>query len=114
MVGQNGFVAAEDVNSANYPKALNGNPASTTFFSIGDKDEFNPEKWVPCLPPRHPETGIKVLIVGAGFAGLTAALECWRQRHTVVSILERSAGPNYSGDLIIVQPSALEMMRHWP
>ncbi|KAK4248226.1 hypothetical protein C7999DRAFT_31280 [Corynascus novoguineensis] len=95
------------------------------FFTVGDKHEFDPEKWTSTssedgnegtlpLPKRDAETGIKVLIVGAGFAGLMAALECWRKGHEVVGILERNQGPNYSGDLIIIQPSALEVMRHWP
>lgn len=99
--------------------------ASRRFFTVGDKHEFDPELWTPSssengnqemlsLPKRDSETGIKVLIVGAGFAGLTAALECWRKGHDVIGILERNQGPNYSGDLIIIQPSALEMMRHWP
>ncbi|PHH89549.1 hypothetical protein CDD83_5808 [Cordyceps sp. RAO-2017] len=89
-------------------------PAS--FFAVGDKHEFDPEKWTSAtpLPRRDDETQIKVLIVGAGFGGLMAALECWRKGHDVVGILDRNEGPNYSGDLIIIQPSALEVMRHWP
>lgn len=38
---------------------------------------------------RYPETGLSVLIVGAGVAGLMAALECWRNGHNV-RIVERS------------------------
>ncbi|KAK3681348.1 FAD binding domain protein [Podospora appendiculata] len=89
------------------------------FFALGDPHEFDPEKWSSpsntlLLPTRAPPTNTKVLIIGAGFAGLTAALECWRKGHTVVGILDRNAGPNYSGDLIIIQPSALAVLRHWP
>jgi 2-polyprenyl-6-methoxyphenol hydroxylase-like FAD-dependent oxidoreductase len=98
------------------------------FFKIGDKHEFDPEKWKPStsnghvepegplalLPKRDAPTHVKVLIVGAGFAGLMAAIECWRKGHDVVGILDRSEGPNFSGDLIIIQPSALDVMRHWP
>ena len=47
---------------------------------------------------RYPETGISVLIVGAGIGGLMTALECWRKGHSV-KILERSAGPVYTGEL---------------
>ncbi|KAL5045380.1 hypothetical protein BDW71DRAFT_208453 [Aspergillus fruticulosus] len=87
------------------------------FIVAGDPHEFDPEKW-SCdpeeLPKRHPETNISVLIVGAGFGGLMTALECWRKGHNVVGILERSQGPNYSGDLIIIQPSAVGVLRHWP
>jgi NADPH-dependent 2,4-dienoyl-CoA reductase/sulfur reductase-like enzyme len=49
------------------------------------------------LPNRHPETGIDVLIVGAGMGGLMATLECWRKGHNIVGILERNNGPVYSG-----------------
>ncbi|TVY84601.1 FAD-dependent monooxygenase mdpD [Lachnellula suecica] len=88
------------------------------FIVTGDKNEFDPEKWASSspngLPKRDPETHVNVLIVGAGFAGLMLALECWRKGHTVVGILERNNGPNYAGDLIVVQPSAIAVMRHWP
>lgn len=76
-------------------------PAAQKFYTVGDKDEFDPEKWKSStpneLPKRDPETHVKVLIVGAGFAGLMTALECWRKGHNVVGILERNHGPNYSG-----------------
>ena len=45
---------------------------------------------------RYPETGISVLVVGAGIGGLTAALECWRKGHSV-RIFERAPGPVYTG-----------------
>lgn len=71
------------------------------FIVAGDQHEFDPEKWASSstdgLPKRHPETHVNVLIVGAGFGGLMTALECWRKGHNVVGILERNAGPNYSG-----------------
>jgi NADPH-dependent 2,4-dienoyl-CoA reductase/sulfur reductase-like enzyme len=79
----------------------------------GDKHEFDPELWTANktsgqngtngtttssrLPKRHPETGINVLIVGAGMGGLMATLECWRKGHNIVGILERQDGPVYSG-----------------
>jgi 2-polyprenyl-6-methoxyphenol hydroxylase-like FAD-dependent oxidoreductase len=100
-----------------------------TFFTTGDKHEFDPDKWTTAasngsnggqhdeslpLPKREADTNVRVLIVGAGIGGLMSALECWRKGHTVVGILERNEAPNYSGDLIIIQPSALEVMRHWP
>jgi threonine dehydrogenase-like Zn-dependent dehydrogenase len=37
---------------------------------------------------RHPNQGIRVTIIGAGVAGLQAALECWRKGCEVV-VLER-------------------------
>ncbi|KAK8123853.1 hypothetical protein PG999_003771 [Apiospora kogelbergensis] len=62
---------------------------------------------------RHPETGIRVLICGAGLGGLACALECWRKGHTV-EVLDRSVGPVWTGDNIQIQPSAVLMWRHWP
>ena len=71
------------------------------FFAVGDKHEYDAERSASeralFLPRRKAHTGIQVLIVGAGFAGLTAALECWRNGHKVVGILERNQCPNYSG-----------------
>ncbi|GFP60627.1 hypothetical protein ACSS6W_004246 [Trichoderma asperelloides] len=96
----------------------------------GDRHEFDPERWITnhssshtgpneqpgssSLPERHPGTGIDVLIVGAGMGGLMSALECWRKGHNIVGILERQDGPVYSGDIIVIQPSAVSVFRHWP
>lgn len=44
----------------------------------------------------YEKTGIDVLIVGTGLAGLTAALECYRKGHTV-HILERNATIDTAG-----------------
>lgn len=44
----------------------------------------------------YPPTGIDVLIVGTGLAGLTAAIECVRKGHNV-RVLERNAGINTWG-----------------
>lgn len=41
-------------------------------------------------------SGIDILIVGTGFAGLTAALECTRKGHHV-RLLERNASHNMAG-----------------
>ncbi|KAI1328257.1 putative monooxygenase [Xylariaceae sp. FL0255] len=88
------------------------------FFDDGDKHEFDPEKWTgnspSGQPKRAPETNLSILIVGAGLSGLMAALECWRKGHNVIGILERNKGPNYHGDLIIIQPSAIAAFRHYP
>jgi 2-polyprenyl-6-methoxyphenol hydroxylase-like FAD-dependent oxidoreductase len=42
-------------------------------------------------------TGIDVLIVGTGLAGLVAALECTRKGHNV-RVLERNADINTAGE----------------
>lgn len=38
---------------------------------------------------HYPENGVKVVIIGAGVAGLQAALECWRKGCEVV-VLDRA------------------------
>lgn len=74
----------------------------------GDKEEFHPQRWNTVtgqngvatqvqLPKRRAQTGIDILIVGAGMGGLMTALECWRKGHNIVGILERNEGPVYSG-----------------
>lgn len=45
----------------------------------------------------YPKSGIDVLIVGTGFAGLTAAIECTRKGHDV-RLLERNATINTAGE----------------
>ncbi|CAI6332013.1 unnamed protein product [Periconia digitata] len=94
-------------------------PNTFAINSAGDKHEFDVEKWVPNttsddLPKRHPVTGIDVLIVGAGMGGLVTALECWRKGHNIVGILERNDGPVYSGDIIVILPSACAALGNWP
>jgi monoamine oxidase len=44
----------------------------------------------------YEKTGIDVLIVGTGLAGLVAALECTRKGHNV-RVLERNADINTAG-----------------
>lgn len=44
----------------------------------------------------YPSSGIDVLIVGTGLAGLTAAIECIRKGHNV-RVLERMATINTAG-----------------
>ncbi|KAF4611337.1 hypothetical protein G7Y89_g15676 [Cudoniella acicularis] len=63
---------------------------------------------------RSPPTGITVLIVGAGVAGLMSALECWREGHEVLGVFERSADVLLSGDIFGIGPSVTRNFRHWP
>ncbi len=44
----------------------------------------------------YPNSGIDVLVVGTGLAGLTAAIECTRKGHSV-QVLERNATINTAG-----------------
>ncbi|TKX22618.1 FAD-binding domain-containing protein 29 [Elsinoe australis] len=58
-------------------------------------------------------SGIDILIVGTGFAGLTAALECTRKGHHV-RLLERNASHNMAGDMYFMGLSATHFLKHWP
>ena len=103
--------------------------AQHTVNVAGDKHEFDPKWWTAAadqngastyqnghktyqngittharLPKRDPETGINVLIVGAGMGGLMSTLECWRKGHNIVGILERNEGPVYSGSRHVAMP----------
>ena len=55
---------------------------------------------------------IKVLIIGAGFAGLTAAIECHRHGHTPV-ILESFSSLKSLGDIISFGPNAGNIFSRW-
>ncbi|KAH7356002.1 hypothetical protein BKA66DRAFT_574899 [Pyrenochaeta sp. MPI-SDFR-AT-0127] len=58
------------------------------------------------------KTGIKVIIVGAGFGGLTAAIECVRQGHTPV-IYEAFPSLKILGDIISFGPNAGRIFARW-
>ena len=49
---------------------------------------------------RCPESGISVLIVGAGMGGLMSAMECWRKGHTV-RILEKTKEAVFTGQSVL-------------
>ncbi|RYP43703.1 hypothetical protein DL768_009764 [Monosporascus sp. mg162] len=57
-------------------------------------------------------TGIKVIIVGAGFGGLGAAIECHRQGHDV-EIYESFAELKELGDIISFGPNAGRIFYRW-
>ncbi|KAF2867754.1 hypothetical protein BDV95DRAFT_581685 [Massariosphaeria phaeospora] len=59
-----------------------------------------------------PKTGIKVIIVGAGFGGLTAAIECVKQGHTAV-IYESFPSLKILGDIISFGPNAGRIFYRW-
>ncbi|CAG8978613.1 hypothetical protein HYALB_00012735 [Hymenoscyphus albidus] len=62
---------------------------------------------------REPPTGIKVVIVGTGFAGLSAALECYRKGHSV-QVLESFTERKVLGDVISFGPNASHIFSAWP
>jgi len=53
---------------------------------------------------HYPPTGIKLVIVGAGFGGLTAAVEAHLKGHEVV-VLEKAAKWEQLGDIISIGKS---------
>ena len=63
------------------------------------------EGTVPKPVGSYPSSGIEVLIVGTGLAGLSASIECIRKGHKV-KVLERNANINTSGESFAILPSA--------
>ena len=62
---------------------------------------------------RLPSSGIHVIIVGAGFAGLTAAIECHRKGHSVL-LLESFPELKLLGDIISFAPNSGRIFQRWP
>ncbi|KAJ8112802.1 hypothetical protein ONZ43_g5309 [Nemania bipapillata] len=60
-----------------------------------------------------PKSGIRVLVVGAGFAGLTAAIECHRKGHNV-TLLEKFPELKILGDIISFGPNSSRIFQRWP
>ncbi|KAI3330315.1 hypothetical protein F4824DRAFT_515699 [Ustulina deusta] len=60
----------------------------------------------------RPPTGIKVIVVGAGFGGLGAAVECHRQGHDV-EIYEAFPELKQLGDIISFGPNAGRIFYRW-
>ena len=58
------------------------------------------------------KTGINVIVVGAGFGGLTAAIECHRQGHTV-AIYESFPELKILGDIISFGANAGRIYHRW-
>ncbi|OIW35702.1 FAD/NAD(P)-binding domain-containing protein [Coniochaeta ligniaria NRRL 30616] len=56
---------------------------------------------------------VKVIIVGAGFAGLTAAIECQRKGHSV-TVFEKIKDIKPLGDIISFGQNSSRMFKKWP
>lgn len=61
---------------------------------------------------RKPASGLSVIIVGAGFAGLTAAIECDRKGHSVI-LFESFPELKILGDIISFGPNSGRIFRRW-
>ncbi len=66
--------------------------------------------------PRLPPSGIKVIIVGAGFAGLSAAIECDRKGHNVTLLEKVDSIDEITriGDIISFDPNGSKAFERWP
>ncbi|KAI0197492.1 putative monooxygenase [Astrocystis sublimbata] len=67
----------------------------------------------PTQPATGTGTGIRVLVVGAGFAGLAAAIECHRKGHSV-TLLEKFSELKILGDIISFGPNSSRIFQRWP
>ncbi|KAI0538651.1 putative monooxygenase [Xylaria digitata] len=63
-------------------------------------------------PQPRSKSGIRVLVVGAGFAGLTAAIECHRKGHSV-TLLEKFPELKLLGDIISFGPNSSRIFQRW-
>ncbi|GAA5921691.1 hypothetical protein JCM1841_007091 [Sporobolomyces salmonicolor] len=81
--------------------------------------------WDKKAKPRRPKSAtasapfstfedkrLKVLVVGAGFAGLSAAIAAARQGYSV-TVLERTSGLSPHGDLITLGSNAAKVLVRW-
>ncbi|KAK0672363.1 hypothetical protein QBC41DRAFT_24385 [Cercophora samala] len=66
--------------------------------------------------PRRPPSGIKVIVVGAGFAGLAAAIECDRKGHSVTLFdkVDNIDEITRIGDIISFDPNGSVAFERWP
>lgn len=66
--------------------------------------------------PRLPPSGISVIIVGAGFAGLAAAIECGRKGHSVTLLekVENIDEITRLGDIISFDTNGSRHFERWP
>ncbi|GKZ27032.1 hypothetical protein AbraIFM66951_001795 [Aspergillus brasiliensis] len=62
---------------------------------------------------REPDSGISILVVGGGIAGLTFAIEAHRKGHNV-RIIERRLRGETAGEMIVITTSALQTPKKWP
>lgn len=66
--------------------------------------------------PRLAPSGVRVIVVGAGFGGLAAAIECDRKGHQV-TLFEKAADiaeVQRAGDIISFDPNGSVAFERWP
>ncbi|KIX08528.1 uncharacterized protein Z518_03184 [Rhinocladiella mackenziei CBS 650.93] len=57
-------------------------------------------------------SGINVIVIGLGYAGVTAAIECHRKGHKV-AIYEQTHGVSTLGDMIGLSPNSAKIIAKW-
>ncbi|KAK2615581.1 hypothetical protein N8I77_002327 [Diaporthe amygdali] len=73
-----------------------------------------PNKFISVEPiERKPSSGISILVVGGGIAGLGFAIEAYRKGHDIRIVDRRPHFDDY-GDIIGIGNSVLPSMKHWP
>ncbi|KAK3721979.1 hypothetical protein LTR37_002795 [Vermiconidia calcicola] len=86
--------------------------ATLSEGQLNGHNENEPGRSAPLPHTSKQKSGIKVLIVGAGFGGLCAAIECHRQGHDV-EILESFRELKVLGDIISFGSNAGRIFRRW-
>jgi hypothetical protein len=84
------------INSA---QQANGHKPTNSHSANGTHPVANGNGNLPDAKPlgSYPSSGIDVLVVGTGLAGLTASIECVRKGHNV-KVLERNSSINTAGE----------------
>jgi hypothetical protein len=85
-------------------------------FSLARFSTHRPFDFTMAHFPRRPPSGVHVIIVGAGFAGIAAAIECERKGHSVV-VFEKAADVQditRFGDIISFDPNGARNFERWP
>lgn len=81
-------------------KTTNGNITGNSHPVVNGNGILPPSMPVGSYPP----TGIDILVVGTGLAGLTASIECVRKGHNV-KVLERNSSINTAGKPMPLSPT---------
>lgn len=74
----------------------------------------SPDDHVPPTGETKKFSGIRIVIVGAGFAGITAAIEAQRKGHSCI-VLESYRNTNVQlGDIISFGSNSSRIFQRWP
>lgn len=84
-------------------KKILRDPPGKVWLSPVQKDKKHLQQQATAVPPTasYPKTGLKVVVVGAGFGGLSCAIECHLKGHEVV-VLEKMPQWDQLGDIISI------------